>query len=177
MGPNKLTAVKGKLHSVNDSPSVDWVGLKMWHKHGKLHRENGPAYIEQRSNVNLEREIWCKNGKMHRDDGPADIITLNDGIQKSWYKNGKLHRDNDLPAYIENCNDGVVQNWYKNGKTHRDNDLPAVIIDWNDGITKMWYKNGQLHRENGPAEIDPDGKQTWWLNGVRGKIKPVIVRR
>lgn len=49
--------------------------------HGKLHRENGPAYI---SGTN---EVWYKHGQIHRTDGPAAIA---DNVDFDWYVNGNL---------------------------------------------------------------------------------------
>ena len=30
----------------------------------------------------------------------------------------------------------------------------------------MWYRNDMLHREDGPAVINADGSQEWWVNDV-----------
>lgn len=35
-------------------------------------------------------QIWIKDGKLHRDDGPAFIDEF--GSHTEWYKNGKPHR-------------------------------------------------------------------------------------
>ena len=96
----------------------------MWHKYGKLHRENGPAVIEK----------WIL-----------------------------LHR--------------TTKTWYKNGKRHRDGDLPAETINHQGNVSKKWFINGKLHRDDGPAVINFHGTQTWYKNGVKGKIKPVFVKR
>jgi hypothetical protein len=62
------TYLNGLLHSFDDQPAEvkSWMGQlqQYWYKNGKLHRDNGPAYIvkNQYGNVTLE-QIW-KNGKM-----------------------------------------------------------------------------------------------------------------
>ncbi len=51
----------GKPHSLDDKPSFisyklsGVMGLQMWHKHGKLHRENGPAVFYPQDDIT---EYW-----------------------------------------------------------------------------------------------------------------------
>ncbi len=73
-------------------------------KDGKLHRDDGPAWIEPNGT-----QIWVQHGEYHRDDGPA--VVEPDGTQL-WYQDGKLHRDNGPAAIYE---DGE-QEWYQHGK-------------------------------------------------------------
>ena len=79
-------------------------GDKYWYLHGKLHREDGPAY----EGANGDKS-WFLNDKLHREDGPA--IERADGY-KFWCLNGKLHRE-DGPA-IEWANGD--KEWWLNGK-------------------------------------------------------------
>lgn len=102
------------------------VVLQRWLINGKLHREDGPALIDN------EGVKWYYNGKLHRDDGPAQILT--DGTQ-FWYRYGRKHR-NGGPATIY-ASGG--QRWLLNGKYHRE-DGPAII--YADG-SHEWY----LHDE------------------------------
>jgi hypothetical protein len=37
-------------------------------------------------------------------------------------------------------------------------------ITYPDG-SQEWYKDGKVHREDGPAVIETDGYQYWYLNG------------
>lgn len=68
-------------------------GAVIWYKEGKLHREDGPAYIDG------ENQIWFINGVEHRLDGPAKKWA--DGSYE-WYKNGKCHRlDGPACLYIK----------------------------------------------------------------------------
>ena len=58
-----------------------------WHKHGKLHREDGPA-IEWADGA----KTWYQDDKMHREDGPA--VEHPNGT-KDWYINGEfIKREN-----------------------------------------------------------------------------------
>ena len=57
-------------------------GTKYWYRHGKLHREDGPA-VEY---VNGEKQ-WYLDDKLHRKDGPA--IEYANGFNL-WFINNKL---------------------------------------------------------------------------------------
>ncbi len=118
-------------------------------EHGKLHRNDGPAVIDENGT-----QRWYQHGKLHRNDGPA-IIYAN-GSQ-AWYQYGKWHRDGG-PAFIGS--DGS-QEWYQHGKLYRD-DGPAAIDP--DGTQEWWWYD-KLHRDDGPARIYPDGTQEWWWHG------------
>jgi len=39
------------------------------------------------------------------------------------------------------------------------------IVEWEDGDIG-WYKNGYVHREDGPAYIEANGIEEWYLQGV-----------
>jgi hypothetical protein len=52
----------------------------MWYKHGKLHRENGPAIVWPDGSM-----MWYQNNLWHNTNGPAMIWF--DGT-KDYYLNG-----------------------------------------------------------------------------------------
>ena len=58
---------------------------------GKLHREDGPAYISYNENGNIKYECYYLNGKIHREDGPAFICCHENGDihYKYYYLNGE----------------------------------------------------------------------------------------
>ena len=58
----------------------DEYGQQEWWVNGKLHREDGPAYISV-----YDTQVWYLNGKFHREDGPA--VIREDGTQV-WWVNG-----------------------------------------------------------------------------------------
>lgn len=66
-----------------------------WVKNGKLHRENGPAYLEWYDNGQIAGEGWYKNGKCHRENGPS---------YKQWHKNGQIW----------------IEKWCKNGRSRKE---------------------------------------------------------
>lgn len=100
-------------------------GFEEWWNNGKLHREDGPAVVNQSGN------FWYFDGILHRRDGPA--IELNDG-EKKWYFKGNLNRL-DGPAWIWPNGDSY---WFLDNQMHRE-DGPAIeCVDGN----KWWYIRG-----------------------------------
>lgn len=53
--------------------------------------------------------------------------------------------------------------WYYHGLLHRV-DGPAYFNE--DNSYEEWWLHGKRHRVNGPAIKYPDGKASWWVNGV-----------
>ena len=76
---------KGKdYYHREDGPSIiQKDGTEMWHIHGKLHREDGPAVAF--SSTWLGLEAWWINGMLHRGDGPA-VTRPNE--KNEWWING-----------------------------------------------------------------------------------------
>jgi hypothetical protein len=87
------TYLNGKLHSFNDNPScIKWNTIT-YHKNGKIHRDVGPAYIDNR----FGDKYWYKNGKIHRENGPA--VEWCDGTKK-WYLNGKYYTEKEFKSVL-----------------------------------------------------------------------------
>jgi hypothetical protein len=105
---------EGKLHSVDDHPSViiDSGKELQWHKYGWRHREEriGPAWIKN----NGIFQIYYNMDEIHRSNGPAMI----EPESQKWYHLGKLHRK-DGPAVI--YIDGKVE-WHWRGTKYNLND-------------------------------------------------------
>jgi hypothetical protein len=81
-------------------------GVEKWYKNGRLHREDGPAFI------NGYIKEWWLNGEPHRDNGPA----VDDGKGNlEYWVHGKLHRENG-PAIISSYG---MYLWYFNDKEIR----------------------------------------------------------
>jgi len=72
---------------------------EVWTLNGKMHRENGPSFIERKGNqIAMD---WCINGKLHNEIGPAIMDSDYDGnINQEWYINGKTWNFNDRTQYI-----------------------------------------------------------------------------
>ncbi len=75
-------------------------GEHTWKINNLLHRENGPAFIDD----NKKRHAWCINGKL--------TAYVGSNGYKSWFDNGKRHRD-DGPAVIH---PNGTEYYYQNGK-------------------------------------------------------------
>lgn len=101
-----------------------------WYKDNQLHREDGPAYVDDKGN-----KEWYYKGRLHREDGPACIYV--DGC-KQWWFHGLLHRE-DGPAI--DSDDGHRE-WWVRGWRHRA-DGPAVIHS--DGRQEIWINGANKH--------------------------------
>ncbi len=99
-----------------------------WYYNGKLHRENGPAFIAHNGN-----KYWYQHGQLHREDGPA--IECPDGA-KFWYRNNQLHRE-DGPAY-----DVPPQNkqYYLNGTFYSEQ-------AWKQALKELQKEKANYHNK------------------------------
>ena len=59
---------------------------------GRLHREDGPAWIKYHADGSVLSEEWFVDDKLHREDGPAMIWYHADGsvMYKAWHVNDML---------------------------------------------------------------------------------------
>jgi len=118
-GNKKYYNSENQLHRDGDLPAIEaGGGSKSWYQNGKMHRDNGPAYIS----ANGHKE-WYVNGEMHRDGGPAWIDSAG---QTQWIQHGKRHR---IEGPAVEWEDGSVE-WYQRGKRHRENG-PSVTYATN----------------------------------------------
>lgn len=64
---------------------------KIWSEENKIHRENGPAWIEYYVTGNVKTKAYFFNGVLHREDGPAVKKYTPDGKMYSpeYYLNGE----------------------------------------------------------------------------------------
>lgn len=130
-----------------------------WTKNGKLHREDGPAFIS------FCMTGYYINGNLHREDGPAKIYTGPHSKLKKmeWYINGEPHREYG-PALIDELSGFEV--WMQYGKAHRI-DGPA-FIDYTGEFRHVfkkghedWYINDhrvtdEIHKWAKDRDIDLD---------------------
>lgn len=78
----------GKLHRIDGPAYIDGLGTKHWYINGELHREDGPA-VEHYNGV----KEWCMNGYLHRTDGPAVEYPNGD---KEWFVNGEKYSEKEF---------------------------------------------------------------------------------
>lgn len=107
--------------------------------------------------VKEKAEMYTVDGKLHRDDGPAYILKKSGNIvYTSWNIYGVSHRV-DGPA-IENFDEHgniIVEEWKYNGKFHRDNGPARIGYHKNTRIKwEEWWEHGHTHNPNGPRFIE-----------------------
>lgn len=83
-------------------------GSQRWYREGRLHREDGPAFVCANG-----AEYWYLHGRKHREGGPAVVYPSG---QKEWWSHGHMQQL-ELPDQS--------RYWYKEGRRHRE-DGPAV---------------------------------------------------
>ena len=98
-----------------------------WLLNDKLHREDGPAWIEYDKNGKVVEERWYLNGIRHRENGPAYIKYKGGAVlQEQWVINGDLHRE-DGPAWIKYQNGkAVLEGWWLNNKLLSKEDFTSL---------------------------------------------------
>lgn len=132
-----LTFKDGLLHSFNDEPA-QWYyggtnrGVKEWYSNGVIHREHGPAIVDD-SGV----QEWYRNGFRHRDDGPASIVDRHNHQEERYYNNGLPHRL-DGPALVLNLHGNVLKQYALNGKWYENE--PAQKKAWAQRALQMQNK-------------------------------------
>ncbi len=134
----------GQLHSTDGKPSYMSSNRQhvMWHKNGKLHRENGPA--ETWGTVTKYTVRFWKDGEIHRTDGPAEIRNTTIFTPNlTWYKNGNIHRSNG-PAAITFVNGQYDLDWYTDGtkldKFNLPRDMQKVADSYTQSDAEKEYK-------------------------------------
>ena len=124
------------MEPVVSSPSVHVVPLpdggqrEQWLVEDRLHRTDGPAWVERNAAGVVVHEEWWVEGRRHRMDGPA-VMEYNDAgvvTGEGWWVKGRMHRT-DGPAAVVRNDAGVVvhEAWLVKGRHHRT-DGPAVVV-------------------------------------------------
>lgn len=166
----------------------------IYHKNGKLHREDGPAWEEKWN----EYKAWYFNGKKHREGAPAVYYGSEEHTPKFWYKNGKYHRL-DGPAvefekrskdeYWVNGKQFSKEEFYKHfaddlEENKRYNPLDTIKIDSNiRWVIEHYYGNGIItvkKLKNGGSKVTHFNKLTVYLdkNGkYHRKDGPAFINR
>ena len=112
--------------------TVEDDGTQEWRLNGKMHREDGPAYLSHDG-----WKAWYLNGKLHREGGPAVIGS--DGYNAWWLKDER-HRE-DGPAIV--YPDGNKE-WWLNNKEVTEADVMGhkITVDGKEvTLSAESYKN------------------------------------
>jgi hypothetical protein len=85
--------VDGQFHREDGPAIITKDGKTSWYYKDEQHRHGGPAeeWPQDSPDPGPGQQIWWRHGKMHREDGPARIFK--GGTFKEWYIDGKLHRE------------------------------------------------------------------------------------
>jgi hypothetical protein len=100
--------------------------------------------VEYYENGKVHYEVYCLNGKLHRENGPAYIEYRKDGkvSYEGYYLNDNLHRENG-PAYIDHYENGnYTERYYLNDKKFTKEDWEKEIkktipVNNNNNQTKL----------------------------------------
>lgn len=68
-------------------------GITRYYRNGKLHRDDGPAWIYQKQPGRLTHRYY-QYGKMHRNDGPAECTfdkETMEMVRYEYYVKGRMH--------------------------------------------------------------------------------------
>jgi hypothetical protein len=106
-------------------------GVVQWYRHGKFHREDGPA-----ETLPDGTQRWYRHGELHRLDGPAATGPRGE----YWFRNGKRHRE-DGPAIIDA--DGT-KSWYLDGNRLTEEEFKALRTKELDAIADA-FRTGLDH--------------------------------
>lgn len=140
----------GRTHSLRSPAWIAADGTKLWYKHNKRHRLDGPA-VEYPSG---EKEWWIN----------ANLIGRSfDGFTQEDFEKYKKEGVFEMPDYIkeEIYASGEIRRYDSQGLLHGEG-IPAIE---NPSGLQMWYSHGNLHREDGPASIYGEGSQEWFQEG------------
>jgi len=170
---DNVTRDENKLaHSYNGKPSVVMsdLGITTYHKHGKLHRLDGPAIIFE------ENSAYLQDGQLHREDGPAIILKNID--MEFFFLGGYLLDEEDYWKEIEAMEslDPAEKEWHLFSLEKRHHYSRKFVDDRVSGLQyissevcggppeakvfsialkgEIYYKTHyQIHRGDGPAVI------------------------
>jgi len=128
------------------------LGAKLDRQDGAAIIECSADGVEERCFHTEER--YYRDGKLHRENGPAYVYRHADGTTvERYFRDGKRHRE-DGAAVVEHYAGGkTIEEYYRDGKPHRE-DGPAIVRHGADGssrddgsIYEAYYRNGEFIKE------------------------------
>lgn len=164
-----------------------------YYRNNLFHRTDGPAFYLRDWEDDSVKEKWYIEGKLHRINGPAYIddvcekYFINGVIQKViWidgsyehYKDGKLHSPHDnTPAVFFKTNLVVTSINYKrryHQAMQKESRYSSMFKIGNKKMTNVrvphiqFRNNGLLHRVGAPAVLYHDGREEWLQHGNKVK--------
>lgn len=119
---------------------------------GKLHRENGAAYISFKKNGKISIIKYAQNGLTHSINGPTYIRYHENGkVNEKLYvtKGSYVSKDNSPSWIIYRINWQIQEERYIRGMNFHRINGPAIIRYNKHGkiISKEYYINGKIYDE------------------------------
>lgn len=156
--------VKNKIHCDHGPALVvrdrhNNIIAQEWYQHGKVHRENAPAFIGY--NEKTLTEVWSLNAHQCRRDGPCRTVTNRESgliLEQLWaHPSFGRHREDGPTLIFRHNESGIVirEEWYLKNRLHRVDGPAKIIRDKDTGIAieEQWRWHGKRHRSEGPAFI------------------------
>jgi hypothetical protein len=116
----------------------------------KLHREDGPAYVEYRDDGSLITKQWYRDGKLHNEPYYPAIISVTDGlfIHAEFWTDGELISKCNF-SNLEIMEVNLINEQLKEHYIHimldvDDNNNTLYVID--DGVTKTRIEKKDLEQ-------------------------------
>jgi hypothetical protein len=117
--------------------------------------------------------------RLHRDDGPAYIerdCATKTIREEGYYFHGLRHRVgliSEKPARIgyDMRSDIRTLAYFVNGLKHRESGPAEILYANRKVITELWFQNGEMHRLRGPAYINHGNSSIEFPNGPEAHIE------
>ncbi len=105
----------------------DGTRLEQWRRaDGRLHRIDGPAYIEVRDDGSASTG-WYREGKLYRGDGPAGVDVHPDGTRSErWYIDDQPHRADGPACVIVHPDGSRIEEWWIAGHQLKERSFIAA---------------------------------------------------
>lgn len=168
----KTENLKGELHSFNGEAASIWNGVSRWYKENKLHRDFGPASIDEKS------QTWYKDGKKHRLDGPAYYVIGDNSEEDKWFYEGVEYPFLEWEKVTRGQRNKVViikgvdyrEEWLTDGSCYKFDSKGHYHCDTGAAVNYAsgnfaYYKHGKSHREGGPATKTIEFEK-WYKDGL-----------
>ena len=160
-----------------NGPAVTSTHAKYWFNGDVLNNYNGPAIIYEVGHPSHPngKMLWFKNGQLINDDKEKIFREkeVKDGVITITIRNKDriIHSpDENTPAIVEKSVDGttISEKFYKDGLKHRDPLAgPAEIEFFENGkVKQIFYVEDDIHNPYGPAIIDNNGNEQWFIRGI-----------
>lgn len=156
---------------------LDKNNMVVFYKEGRKHRENGPCFFNDNpKEIRFIQRAWRLNGKLHRTDGPAWVEDFDKPELDRYYLDNKnlskeewekavqaLNKEKDKPTSMTTTAYETTPEGHRKVKSYNKfegkSTFTGSVIDENGLV--CYYKDGKEHREDGPSFINTENKLGW----------------